>query len=47
MLAKGGISQSEIAAALHASKRDVSACSRAIREHGLTLDDVVSMHGQG
>lgn len=40
MLAKGGASQSEVAAALHASKRDVSACARALRERSLTLDGV-------
>ena len=43
MLAKGGVSQSEVAAALHASKRDVSACARAIRERGVTFDDVSAM----
>ena len=43
MLAKGGVSQSEVAAALHASKRDVSACARAIREHGIAFDDVSAM----
>ena len=43
MLAKGGSSQSEIAAALHASKRDVSACAKAIREHRLTFDAVSAM----
>ena len=40
MLAKGGVSQSEVAAALHASKRDVSACARVLRERSLTFDDV-------
>lgn len=44
-LAKGGVSQSEVAAALHASKRDVSACARAIRERGLTFDAVSAMTG--
>lgn len=43
MLAKGGVSQSEVAAALHASKRDVSACARAMRERGLTCDAVSTM----
>lgn len=43
MLAKGGVSQSEVAAALRASKRDVSACARAIRERGVTFDDVSAM----
>lgn len=43
LLAKGGVSQSGIAAALHVSKRDVSAGARALREHGLTFDAVSSM----
>ena len=43
MLAKGGFSQSEVAAALHASKRDVSACARALRERSLTFDGVSAM----
>ncbi|WP_172136220.1 hypothetical protein, partial [Adlercreutzia sp. ZJ473] len=43
MLAKGGASQSDIAAALHVSKRDVSAGARAIREHRLTFDAISSM----
>ena len=43
MLAKGGASQSEVAAALHASKRDVSACARAIRERGLAFDAIAAM----
>ena len=43
MLAKGGASQSEIAAALHVSKRDVSSGAKAIREYGLTFDAVSSM----
>ena len=43
MLAKGGVSQSEVAAALRASKRDVSACARAIRERGLAFDAVAAM----
>lgn len=43
MLAKGGVSQSEVAAALHASKRDVSACAKALRERSLTFDDVSAM----
>lgn len=41
-VAKGGMSQSEIAAALHVSKRDVSA-ARAAREHSLTFDQVSAM----
>lgn len=43
MLAKGGASQSEVAAALQASKRDVSACARAIRERGLAFDAIAAM----
>ena len=43
LLAKGGVSQSGIAAALHVSKRDVSAGARVLREHGLTFDVVSSM----
>ncbi len=43
MLAKGGTSQSDIAAALHVSKRDVSAGAKAIKEYGLTFDIVSSM----
>lgn len=34
MLAKGGVSQSDVAAALHVSKRDVAAGAKAIREYG-------------
>lgn len=43
LLAKGGVSQSGIAAALHVSKRDVSAGARVLREHGLTFDAVSPM----
>ena len=43
MLAKGGASQAEVAAALRASKRDVSACAKALRERGLTFDAVAAM----
>lgn len=43
ILAKGGTSQSDIAAALHVSKRDVSAGAKAIREYGLTFDAVSQM----
>ena len=43
MLAKGGMSQSDIASALHVSKRGVSAGAKAIREHGLTFDAVNGM----
>ena len=40
MLAKGGATQSDIAAALHVSKRDVSAGAKVMRECGLTFDAV-------
>jgi transposase len=40
---KGGMSQSEVAASLHVSKRDVSAAAKAAREHGLTFDEVSRM----
>ena len=43
MLAKGGASQAEVAAALHVSKRDVSACARAMRARSLTFDAVSAM----
>ena len=43
MLAKGSVSQSEMAAALRANRCDVSACARAIRERGLTFDAVAAM----
>lgn len=43
MLAKGGTSQSDIARALHVSKRDVSAAARVVREHGLTFDAISMM----
>lgn len=43
MLAKGGASQADIAAALHVSKRDVSAGAKAMREYGLTFDAVSTM----
>jgi hypothetical protein len=43
MLAKGGVSQADVAAALHASKRDVSSCARLLREQGLTFDQVSAM----
>ena len=41
MLAKGGVPQSEVAAALRVSRRDVSACARALRDRGLAFDDVL------
>lgn len=43
MLAKGGVSQSEVAAAARASKRDVSACAKAVRERRLTFDGIAAM----
>ena len=43
MLAKGGASQSEVAAAARASKRDVSACAKAVRERRLTFDGIAAM----
>lgn len=43
MLAKGGISQADVAAALHVSKRDVSTGAKAVREFGLTFDSVSEM----
>ena len=43
MLARGGLSQADVAAVLHVSKRDVSAASRMMRERGLTVDDVEAM----
>lgn len=43
LLAKEGVSQSGVAAALHVSKRGVSAGARALREHGLTFGAVSSM----
>lgn len=42
-LLRGGASQSTVAAALHVSKRDVSAAAAVIRERGLTLADVEPM----
>lgn len=42
-LAKGGVSQSEVAVALRAGKRDVSACAKALRDQGLTFDGVAAM----
>lgn len=47
MLAKGGASQAEVAAALRAGRCDVSACARAIRERGLTFDAVAAMSAAG
>ena len=43
MLAKGGVSRSEVAAVPHASKRDVSACAKALRARAPTFDDVSAM----
>ena len=42
-LAKGGASQSQVAAVAHASKRDVGECARVLRERGLTYDQVSAM----
>lgn len=42
-LTKGGMSQAEVAASLHVSKRDVSAAARVVRDHGLTYDQVAAM----
>lgn len=42
-VAKGGMSQSEIAASPRVSKRDVSAAARVVREHALTLGQVSAM----
>ena len=42
-VAKGGMSQSEIAASPRVSKRDVSAAARVVREHALTFDQVSAM----
>ena len=42
-LLEGAMSQNEIAATTHSSKRDVSECAKAIAEHGLTLEKVGSM----
>lgn len=47
MLAGGGATQDEIAAALHVSKRDVSAASKALRERGLTAESIAGMDGDG
>lgn len=43
MLLRGGSSQDDVAAALHVSKRDVSSAAKAIKEHGLTYDEVSGM----
>lgn len=43
MLLKGGSSQDDVAAALHVSKRDASSAAKAIKEHGLTYDEVADM----
>ena len=37
---KGGMSQTDIAASLHVSKRDVSAAAKVAREHSLTSGQV-------
>ena len=43
MLAKGGLSQADVAAALHVSKRDVSACAKVLRERSLTFEALSAM----
>ena len=43
MLAKGGVSQTEVAAAPRTSKRDVPACAKTLRDRGLTFDGVAAM----
>lgn len=43
MLAKGGFSQADVAAALHVSKRDVSACAKVLRERSLTFEALGAM----
>lgn len=45
MLAKG-VQQLEIAAALHVSKRDASACDGVLRERGPAFDDAVADRAQ-
>ena len=43
MLAKGDFSQADVAAALHVSKRDVSACAKVLRERSLTFEALSAM----
>ena len=43
MLAKGGVSQADVAAALHVSKRDVSAAAKVMRDRSLTFESVSAM----
>ncbi len=43
MLLRGGMSQSDIAAVVRCSKRDVSAAKRAIVDYALTVDAVEAM----
>ena len=42
-VARGGMSQSQIAALLHASKQDVSAAAKAVRDHGLDAAQIEGM----
>lgn len=42
-VAKGGMSQSEIAGSLHVSKSDVSKAAKVVREHSLTYEQIVAM----
>lgn len=43
MVARGGVSQKDIASILHCSKRDVSVAAKIIQEHSLNLQAVESM----
>lgn len=43
MLARGGMSQEEIAPILRCSKRDVSLAAKAIKEHGLCIGKITAM----
>ena len=42
-VARGETSQSQIAASLHASKQDVSAAAKAVKEHGLDAAQIEGM----
>lgn len=42
-VAKGGMSQADIAAMLHVSKRDVSLALKIIRDHNLIVEDIDAM----
>lgn len=43
MLARGGMSQEEIASILHCGKRDVSLAAKTIKEHGLCIGKITAM----